>query len=332
MLAYQVPPSVAAHAARPFRHRASSVISHVVVVIQENRTIDNLFNGFCAATNQCANTVTTDTYTHHSLQPLDLDAPYGAGHSHEAFETDYANGAMTGFKGKQLAYVPASELTSGYWTIFSVDGVISDNVFAPNQGPSFPAHQYGIAGQAGGYDPGNEDIADNPGNKAPTYCGSGTVVESVSMQTAYPGQTMTTPLCRDHQTTFDNAVAKGFTWRYYAAGGKKANHNLWAPTQAIQHLYNSPYYVPDPSAILTDIGNGLLQTSRSSRRSEATPTIPSPCKTTRRASNGSRPSSMRSANRPIGTTPSSSSTGTISADFSTTYRRILHLIHSCRAA
>lgn len=256
MLAYHVPPAAPAHVSR-IRHRASGAISHVVVVIQENRTIDNLFNGFCAGTNQCANTVTTDTYTNLPLKPLDLDALYGPGHSHEAFETDFANGTLKGFKGKQLSYVPSSELTSGYWKIFTVDGVLNDNIFAPNQGPSFPAHEYGIAGQAGGYDAGNEDIADNPGNSAPTYCGSGTMTESVSLQTTYPGQTMSTPLCRDHQTIFDTAVAQGYTWRYYAAWGKK-HKNLWAPTQAIQHLYNSPYFVPNPSAILTDIANGTL--------------------------------------------------------------------------
>ena len=102
-----------------------------------------------------------------------------------------------------------------------------------------------------------KDIADNPGNSAPTYCGSGTMTESLSLHTTYPGQTMSTPLCRDHQTIFDTAVAQGFTWRYYAAWGKK-HKNLWAPTQAIQHLYNSPYFVPNPSAILTDISNGTL--------------------------------------------------------------------------
>ena len=50
--------------ASPFRsssHRspAAGKIKHIVIVIQENRTVDNLFNGYCNPNKQCANTVTT---------------------------------------------------------------------------------------------------------------------------------------------------------------------------------------------------------------------------------------------------------------------------------
>ena len=40
---------------------ATGKIQHVVIVIQENRTVDNLFNGYCNPNGQCANTVATAT-------------------------------------------------------------------------------------------------------------------------------------------------------------------------------------------------------------------------------------------------------------------------------
>ena len=54
------PQRAAAHE-REFTSPASGKIQHVVILIQQNRTVDNLFNGFCNRRGQCANTVTTAT-------------------------------------------------------------------------------------------------------------------------------------------------------------------------------------------------------------------------------------------------------------------------------
>jgi hypothetical protein len=101
----------------------------------------------------------------HSLQQRDLDDPYNPSHAHTRFVTDYDNGMMDKFPHETISSVPATE-TPQYRNILTYDGVLNDLVFAPNQGPSFPAHQYAIAGQAGGYDFSNEDIAENPTNNS----------------------------------------------------------------------------------------------------------------------------------------------------------------------
>lgn len=59
-----------------------SKITHVVIIFQENRTVDNLFNGLPGADtvtsgqNSAGQTV--------SLQPISLTAPYDLDHSHLA--------------------------------------------------------------------------------------------------------------------------------------------------------------------------------------------------------------------------------------------------------
>jgi phospholipase C len=255
MIAYHAPPAHVAHARKPLPVQAQ----HIVVVIQENRSIDNLFNGFCVTTSQCAQTLNYDEYqpSDPPLQALDLTHA-GPSHTHEMFVSEYDNGHMDGFVGLPDSYVPA-QYTVAYRQMFTADGVLNDNIRAPNMGPSFPAHLYGIAGHAGGYDPGNEDIADNPGGN-PTYCGSGGTTEAVNLASNYPGVTSTVSVCEDHQTIFDLLPASD-TWKYYADWkDKSGDSQLWAPTQAIQHLYNSPHFDQTPSDILTDIANGALPT------------------------------------------------------------------------
>ena len=72
----------------------SGEIGHVVVIIQENRSFDNLFNGFPGA-----DTVQTG-YWHSQqvpLTPFDLWQPYSVDHTHGAFKHGYDDGLMDGF-------------------------------------------------------------------------------------------------------------------------------------------------------------------------------------------------------------------------------------------
>lgn len=130
-----------------------------MVIIQENRSVDNLFNGYPGA-----DTVTKGLDSHGNtidLTPEDLDSQWDMEHTHGAFLTEYANGAIDGFdkvpahgfngkryKDKYFAYsfVPKNEVVP-YWTMAS-QYVLSDNTFQSNNGPSFPAHLFLIAGQS----------------------------------------------------------------------------------------------------------------------------------------------------------------------------------------
>src|SRR6516225_3646914 len=72
-------------------------IQHVIIVVQENRTIDNLFANdpnlsgvHFSATGLCGTQKIT-------LTPYQLDACFDASHAHTAWETSYDSQKMDGF-------------------------------------------------------------------------------------------------------------------------------------------------------------------------------------------------------------------------------------------
>jgi phospholipase C len=246
-------------------HRASpgqagfDPITHVVVIIQENRTTDDLFNGFCVNV-ICADTVKTDPYTGTALQQVSLAARFGLNHDHSTFVSQYDNGKMDGFASTPVhctgscpysafVYAPASD-TQTYRQMATVDGVLSDETFEALQGPSLPAHLYAIAGQSGGYDPNQLAIAGGAGS-----CKTKKLVPQIRMNTAYPGKAgPSIPPCKDFETIFDLLTNAGYTWRYYA----NAPSGWWSPTQVIQHLYGSPNFIVPSTRFLTDVAGGQL--------------------------------------------------------------------------
>jgi len=153
------------HAAGADERRVSGgrgVVEHVVIIFQENRSVDDLFNGFPGA-----DTVTmgkTSNGGEVPLQPVPLEAPYDLDHSHISttgvggFVTEYNAGQMHGFDNERIlpqvgftpppdaayGYVPQSE-TKPYFAL-AKQFTFADRMFQTNQGPSFPAHQYIISG------------------------------------------------------------------------------------------------------------------------------------------------------------------------------------------
>ncbi len=94
-------PASSTEAAQTHRVRAvrpltgSSPIQHVVIIVQENRTVNNLFNKFPGAdTTQTGLNSQGQTV---QLQPISLTAPYDLSHRHPAYEVEYANGNLNGF-------------------------------------------------------------------------------------------------------------------------------------------------------------------------------------------------------------------------------------------
>ena len=136
----------------------SSPITHVVIIFQENRTVDNLFNGLPGADTVAYGKNSKDQQV--QLQPILLTAPYDISHKHNAFQAEYANGNLNGFDLvvshckrrspcppaglRAYAYVPQSEVQP-YFTL-AEDYAFADRMFQTNQGPSFPAHQFLLSG------------------------------------------------------------------------------------------------------------------------------------------------------------------------------------------
>jgi phospholipase C len=169
------PGSVAANGAH---HRASSSpIQHIVIIMQENRSFDNMFYMYPGA-NYATQGMGHDG-TVYPLLPINLGWLHDQNHYHYQFLLDYDKGKNDGFdqqvlrnnggKGCSLenwvneprcflidtnkheaiqpyTYVIQSQIQP-YWDM-AKQYVLGDNTFASNNGPTFVSHQYLIAGQA----------------------------------------------------------------------------------------------------------------------------------------------------------------------------------------
>ena len=238
----------------------STPIKHVIIIMQENRSFDNLFNGFPGAdtvTSGMSNGVVVP------LQPVPLEQGTDVGHSHRDWYEDYNGGKMDGFAhagsypipNLPYAYVPQSE-TVPLWTLAKAY-TLGDRMFQSSTGPTFEAHQYMIAGQSAG-------AAGNPNDSNAWGCDSapGTTVPMIGPN----GTTLPGPYpCFDYQTLADLLDAKGMTWRYYApaqSGDADGGGYFWSAFDAIKHIRFGPDWssnvISPPPTVLTDIQNGNL--------------------------------------------------------------------------
>ncbi|HVN92766.1 MAG TPA: alkaline phosphatase family protein [Terracidiphilus sp.] len=228
-----------------------SPIQHIVIIMQENRSFDNLFNGYPGA-DTVQGGMNGDELV--PLKAVSLSDSRDLKHSHMRWLKDWDNGRMDGFEenGSLLpySYVPRSDVEE-YWTL-AQQYVLGDRMFQANTGPSFVAHQYMIAGQSG-------NVAENPtGSVWGCDAAPGTTAALIGPNgTELPGIFP----CFDYQTTADLLDEKGVTWRYYAPGAGDSFYVLSA-YQAIRHIrfgkdWNENVISPS-RRVLVDINHGEL--------------------------------------------------------------------------
>ncbi|MBV9263306.1 MAG: hypothetical protein JO324_03220, partial [Candidatus Eremiobacteraeota bacterium] len=249
-------------------------ITHVVIVIQENRTTDNLFNGLPGARTVQAGTDSTGDMI--KLQPQHLAAPFDVDHEHAAFEVAFNGGKLDGFNlerskctgghrgcphafSRAYAYVPHKEIEP-YFDL-AENYAFGDNMFQTNEGPSFPAHQYLLSGTSTISRGSPERASENPFGPHQEFTGGcdspeGSLVLTINAKGSenkevYP--------CFDRPALTDLIEAKSLSWRYYQAHG---GAGLWNAPDAIRHIRFSPQYATDviypPSRFLTDVARGSL--------------------------------------------------------------------------
>ena len=152
------PASPASHAGSSFTSPQNLRVNHVVVIIQENRTVDYLFNGLPGADTVAQAKLPNGRDV--ALQAVALSAPYGISHRHNAFTLEYDHGRLDGFDkvgthcqirhGCPLRYLRAygyapHQQVKPYFAMAEQYG-FADRMFQSNQGPSFPAHLYLFSG------------------------------------------------------------------------------------------------------------------------------------------------------------------------------------------
>lgn len=239
-------------------------IKHIVIIVQENRTPDNLFHGLPGA--DIANSG-KDSHGHtHVLVPVALEAPMTLGHTHDDFLAAYDGGKMDGFDLESqdctnppcgYIYAPPAEVHP-YFQL-AEQFTFGDHMFQTNQGPSFPAHQYLIAGTSEPSVGSDLLAAENPhepnGNTvAGCDAPAGTLVSMID-----PNGNESTQMfpCFDHPTLLDLLDMKNVSWRYYAPG----TSSIWTGPNSINHLRFgadwSKVIVPETN-VLTDISSHQL--------------------------------------------------------------------------
>lgn len=231
------------------------VIAHVVIIVQENRSFNNLFYGFPGAKTAGSGRKSNGTVV--ALKSTPLAEQYDVGHSHGAWLAAYDRGKMDGFDLESsrpptplaaYGYVQRTDVEP-YWALAS-QYTLEDEFFQTNTGPSYPAHQYLIAAQSGW-------ASENPDYPSIWGCDSppGTRVKVLQSDgNEHPGPFP----CFDYLTLADEVDQAGRTWTQYAQG----TDDFWNPFDAISHIRYGPEWstrvVVPSEQIITDVANGTL--------------------------------------------------------------------------
>ena len=255
------PISVSQRKEGEFEAALRSHIKHVIIIIQENRSVDNLFNGFPGADTVQEGRSKTGTVP---LRPVDLDFPADVDHQHHAFVQAFDDGKMDGWQevfttprqdeNFPYAYVPRNQVQP-YWDM-AEQYTFADRTFASNSGPSYSAHLYLISGQA-------DWTNSNPNHLETTHFAWGCdsppdarVSIMLPNGTEAPGPFP----CLNFPTLADTANAFGSTWRYYAPPLDSLG-SIWSAFDAIRHIRYSPRWgnvVTPETKVLTDAREGNL--------------------------------------------------------------------------
>jgi phospholipase C len=269
-------------------------IQHVVVIFQENRSPDNLFQD-PVLISKGADIAQSGKDSHGNtiqLKKISLQTDYDPVHSHQSFNYMCDLNSTTGqcrMDGADLITVncndgakdcPAPDLQFGYvdpafvqpYFQLAEQYTFADRMFQTNQGPSFPAHQFIISGTSAPSTGSNLFASENPNQNSSAGCDAPagstvTLIDPTGSETSndhiYP--------CFEHQTLTDLLEAKSLTWRYYTPPGPA----IWNGPVAIQHICGPNVPPPNGTAcvgsdwtnnvilnqkqILTDITNNQLK-------------------------------------------------------------------------
>jgi len=221
-------------------------IKHVVFVIKENRTFDNMYGLFPGANGV---SVGIDQGEPRPLMRAPDRLPTDIKHCYECSLRAWNEGKMDGFAtisdaADAYAYVQyAPDDLPNYWH-WATEYVLGDNFFASAQGPSFPNHLYTIAAQSGGAHenpPQGEALLRERHRSTGLFKAWG----CDSLETAWvnvfdsEGVAKKVPPCFDFLTEGDLLTEADIPWAYYAAT-QWQNGYIWSAYDAVRHIRTDP--------------------------------------------------------------------------------------------
>jgi phospholipase C len=246
-------------------------IHHVVFIVQENRSFDNLFQGYPGADTSKTGKISSGKTVR--LVPVGLEVTYSIDHSATAmFDACDGTGKLPGTKCRmdgfdreqayfwppsikypQYVYVPHAE-SKPYFDM-AHEWVVADKTFQSQLDESFVAHQYIIAAQA-------KASVDLPTGL--WGCGHGRfdTVNTITQQRDPQGPAEHP--CFDYTTLGDELDSAGLSWRFYTSryGSRSSGDGAyWSSYQAVKHIYNGPDWkkvIAPQSTFITDVRAGKL--------------------------------------------------------------------------
>ena len=241
-----------------------NLIQHVVFIVKENRSFDNMFGLFPGANGASSAPISTGAVIplgpHPDVMNRDVDHLWSSaltgidGGKMDRFDLipeANQNGDYLGETAMSQSVIPNYFSYAGYY-------VLADNMFSSLAGPSFPNHLYTIAAQSGGvYNlptraPGTANWQVTWGCDAPSY-------ETVPVMDSRGVVTQQFP-CFDMTTLGDELTSAGVSWLYYAPVYNTLGYSF-NTLDSINHIRNTSswtkYDVPT-SQFLTDVANGTL--------------------------------------------------------------------------
>jgi phospholipase C len=244
---------------------AGRYLKHVIVVIQENRSYDNLFatfpGGDGATTGRCGSRTL-------KLRVAPLGDRITPPNSYGTFKTELDGTNMDGFckvsfenhSGKFLYQYVNPKYVVPYWTM-ARQYVLADRMFQTQGSGSFTGHQDLIRGDTA--ISRTQSVVDNPTGQ-PWGCNAvtGTATSLLTLSGEYLVGKGPSP-CFTYETLRDTLDANEVTWKYYQPSyGGPFFQGIWAAFAAIKAVYEGPEWTSNISSpetnIFTDIKNGTL--------------------------------------------------------------------------
>ncbi len=262
------PPLPSLQSGAVFRAMASNgtgKIEHVVYIVQENRSFNNLFEGYPGADTVSRGKDSKGKTI--ALRPVSLATQYDIDHSASAmFAACDGTGKLPGTKcrmdgfdregsyggppNSEYVYVPHNE-TKPYFDM-AHEGVLADRMFQSQLDESFVAHQYIIAAQA-------HSSVNVPFLAWGCEGGPGDTVRTITHQRTLAASQ---PACFDYQTLGDEFDGAGLEWRFYTSQYTQPLGGYWSGYQAVRHIFKGPDWRKDiitpQKRFLTDVAAGKL--------------------------------------------------------------------------
>ncbi|HYL27362.1 MAG TPA: alkaline phosphatase family protein [Candidatus Nitrosotalea sp.] len=255
----------------PLVSNGAGKIAHVVYIVQENRSFNDLFQGYPGAYTVAKGRDSKGRMV--ALQPVGLRVHYAIDHSSSAmfaacdgspklpgtecrmdgFDREKTADGPRGVKYPQYVYVPAKD-SKPYFDM-AHEWVLADRMFQSQLDESFTAHQYVIAAQA-------ESSVDLP--YGPWGCPLGPSDFIYTLRSDRSRGAPEVP-CFDYQTLGDELDNAGLSWRFYTSldGARSSGFGaVWSAYQAVKHIYRGPDWAKDvitpQKKFLTDVPAGKL--------------------------------------------------------------------------